>query len=132
MASRPSLESVVQALESQLDTIKYFYDRTSGEIVMIDEEFGEVSEDLEQQSDRFILIPSITANERFQIMEDFVETITDEELQEMLNQALIEKGAFQRFDEVLQRYTNRWQQWLRFRSDKVEARAMEWFRSNGL
>jgi F0F1-type ATP synthase delta subunit len=99
---------------------------------MIDEEFGEASEDLEQQSDRFILIPSITANERFQIMEDFVETIADEELQEMLNQALIEKGAFQRFDEVLQRYPNHWKQWLQFRTDRVEARAMEWFRANGL
>ena len=132
MTSRPSLESVVQALESQLDTIKYFYDRGSGEVVMIDEEFGEASEDLERQGDRFILIPSITSNERFQIMEDFVETLTDEELQELLNQALIEKGAFQRFDEVLQRYPNRWMQWLRFRADKVEARAMEWFRANGL
>ena len=98
-----------QALESQLATIKHFYDRSSGEIIMIDEEFGEASEDLEQQSDRYVLIPSITANERFQIMEDFVETINDEELQEMLNQALIEKGAFQRFDEVLQRYPSRWQ-----------------------
>jgi hypothetical protein len=132
MTPRPSLESIVQALESQLDTIKYFYDRSSGEVVMIDEEFGEVSEDLEQQGDRFVFIPSITANERFQIMEDFVETIGDEELQEMLNQALIEKGAFQRFDEVLQRYPTRWKQWLRFRADKVEARAREWFRANGL
>jgi hypothetical protein len=129
---RPSLESVVEALESQLDTINYFYDRSSGEVVMIDEEFGEVSEDLEEQSDRFILIPSITANESFQIMEDFVETLVDEELQEMLNQALIEKGAFQRFQEVLQRYPTRWQQWLRFRVGKVEARALEWYRINGL
>jgi F0F1-type ATP synthase delta subunit len=131
MAQRPSLESVVQALESQLDTIKYFYDRKAGEVVMIDEEFGEVSEDLEQQEDQFILIPSITSNERFQIMEDFVETLTDENLQEMLNRALIEKGAFQRFEEVLQRYPPRQEQWHRFRTAKVEARALEWFRNNG-
>jgi hypothetical protein len=132
MAMRPSLEAVVQALESQLDTIKHFCDRSTGEIVMIDEEFGEGSEDLEVQSDRFILIPSITANESFQVMEDFVETLADEGLQEMLNQALIEKGAFQRFQEVLQRYPTRWAQWLRFRTDKVHARALEWYRANGL
>jgi hypothetical protein len=132
MPPRPSLESIVQALESQLATVKHFYDRSSGEIVMIDEEFGEASEDLERQSDRYILIPSITANERFQIMEDFVETLDDEELQEMLNQALIEKGAFQRFGETLQRYPTRWQQWLQFRTAKIEARATEWFRANGL
>jgi hypothetical protein len=126
------LEAVVQALESQLDTIKHFYDRSTGEIVMIDEEFGEGSEDLEGQSDRFVLIPSITANESFQIMEDFVETLEDEELQEMLNQALIEKGAFQRFQEVLQRYPARWSQWLGFRSDTVKNRALEWYRVNNL
>jgi hypothetical protein len=129
---RPSLEAVVQALESQLDTIKHFYDRSTGEIVMIDEEFGQGSEDMEAHSDQFILIPSITANESFQIMEDFVETLTDEELQEMLNQALIEKGAFQRFQDVLQRYPTRWSQWLSFRADRVKARALEWYRANNL
>jgi hypothetical protein len=132
MATDPGLESVIQALESQLDTIKHFYDRNTGEVVMISEEFGEAPEDLEQQGDRFVLIPSMTANERFQIMEDFVETIVNEELQDMLNQALIEKGAFQRFEEVLQRYPNRWEQWRRFRDDKMEARAREWFRENGI
>jgi molybdopterin converting factor small subunit len=132
MDTPSDLEAVVQALESQLDSIKHYYDRSTGEVVMIDEEFGEGPEEIEKQGDRFVLIPPLTANERFQIMEDFVEALPNESLQEELNMALIEKGAFLRFEEVLQKYPNRWEQWRRFRGDKVTARAREWFRANSI
>jgi hypothetical protein len=135
MTNRPSLESVVQALESQLDTIKHYYDRNTGEVVMFSEEFGEFGEepgDIDQQAERFLLIQPFSNNERFQLMEDFVEALPDEDLQEELNMALIEKGAFQRFEEVLEKYPNRKEQWRRFREDKVTARAIHWFRENGI
>jgi len=135
MTNRPSLESVVQALESQLDTIKHYYDRNTGEVVMLSEEFGEFGEepgDLDQQGERFLLIQPFSNNERFQLMEDFVEALPDEDLQEELNMALIEKGAFQRFEEVLEKYPNRNEQWRRFREDKVTARAIQWFRDNNI
>lgn len=132
MVAGSSLEAVIQALESQLDTIKHYYDRATGEVVMISEEFGEGPEDLEQQGDRFALIPPLSNNDRFQIMEDFVDSLVDEKLQEELNMALIEKGAFLRFEEVLQKYPKRFEQWRRFRVDKIKARAEEWFQENGI
>jgi hypothetical protein len=134
MTTHPSIEAVVQALESQLDNIKHYYDRTTGEVVMLDEEFGEFGTvpDLDQQGDRYVFIQPFSNNERFQIMEDFVEALSNEALQEELNMALIEKGAFQRFEEVLNKYPNQYEQWRRFRVDKVNARAMKWFRDNGI
>jgi hypothetical protein len=65
-------------------------------------------------------------------MEDFVESVPDETLIEELNQALIGKGAFQRFEEVLQRYPKRLEQWRRFRADKVTGRARQWLREHGI
>ncbi len=123
------LEVVIQALESQLDNIKHFFDRSTGEVTMISEEFGE-AEELDQQGDRFVLIPPLSNNERFQIMEDFVEMLSVEGLREELNMALIEKGAFQRFEEVLQKYP--FEQWRRFRENRINAHARKWFQSNSI
>jgi hypothetical protein len=132
MGPHTNLEALIQALESQLDTIRYYYDRDTGEVVMVSEEFGEGPGDMDQEADRFLLVTPFTTNERFQIMEDFVESLPDEGLVEELNQALIGKGAFQRFEGALQKYPNRKEQWLRFRADKMSARAREWLRENGI
>ena len=72
--------------------------------------------DITSDGERFLLIQPFSNNERFQIMEDFVDILPDENLQEELNLALIEKGAFQRFEEVLEKYPNRDEQWRRFRA----------------
>jgi hypothetical protein len=132
MGARPNLEAVIQALESQLDTIKNYYDRTSGDVVMISEEFGEGPADIDQQTDRFLLIPPLTNNDLFQIMEDFIEDLPNAALQEELNLALIEKGAFQRFDETLKKYPTRFEQWRKFRVDKILACARAWLIDNGI
>jgi len=132
MVARPNLEAVIQALESQLDTIKNYYDRASGDVVMISEEFGEGPADIDQQTDRFLLIPPLTNNDLFQIMEDFIEALPNEALQEELNMALIEKGAFQRFDEALKKYPTRWEQWREFRVAKITAYARTWLIDNGI
>lgn len=135
MGPRTNLDALVQAFESQLDTILYYYDRDTGEVVMVSEEFGEgPGDDAEDdhESGRYLLVPAFTTNDRFQIMEDFVESLPDETLIEELNQALIGKGAFQRFEEVLQRYPQRLEQWRRFRTDKVAGRVREWLRQHGI
>ena len=132
MGSPTSLEALIHALESQLDTIQYYYDRETGEVVTVSEEFGEGPGDMEAEADRYLLVSSFTTNERFQIMEDFVESLPDEGLIEELNQALIGKGAFQRFEEALQKHPNRRKQWHNFRTAKVNARACEWLREHGI
>jgi len=132
MGSPASLEALIQALESQLDTITHYYDRETGEVVMVSEEFSEGLGDMEAGADRYLLISPFTTNERFQIMEDFVESLPNEGLIEELNQALIGKGAFQRFEEALQKYPNRRKQWHSFRAAKLNARAREWLREHGI
>ena len=135
MGPRTDFDGLVQAFESQLDTIRYYFDRETGEVVMVSEEFGEGPGDEageDQESGRFLLVPPFTTNDQFQIMEDFVESLPDETLVEELNQALIGKGAFQRFEEALERYPQRFEQWRRFRTDKVVGRARGWLREHGI
>lgn len=129
MAS-PDLEALIEALTSSLDTIRYYYDSATGEVVSLSDEFG--TGELEGPPGRYTPIHSLSVSERYQIMEDFVETIGMPALQDELNEALIEKGAFQKFEEVLKKYPTRYRQWQVFRSDKVMARAKAWLRDHKL
>ena len=130
MSPRPNLDAVIQAFESLLDGIQHFYDRDSKEVIMVSSEFGEEGLDVERQTDRYVSIPPLTNNERFQFMEDFVESLSNEKLEEELNLALIEKGAFQRFEEALSRYPGHREQWVRFRTEKVRTHARQWMKAN--
>ena len=82
--------------------------------------------ELEGPAERYELITPLSVSERFQIMEDFVETLHNDALEDELNQALTEKGAFIKFDETLKRYPTRNKQWEAFRSDRVASRARAW------
>ena len=100
--STPDMDSLILALTSALYSIRNYYDRTTGEVVTISDEFG--AGELDGPSEHYELITPLSVSERFQIMEDFVESLDNEDVQDELNQALTEKGAFLRFDEALSRY----------------------------
>ena len=128
--STPNLEGLIEAMTSALDSIRQFYDRQTGEVVSISDEFGDG--ELEGPPERYEFITPLSVSERFQIMEDFVETLQNEALEDELNQALTEKGAFLRFEETLKRYPTRNRQWEAFRSARVASRARAWLKEHGI
>ena len=126
----PDMDGLIEAMTSSLDSIRHYYDRDTGEIVMLSDEFG--TGELEGPAERYQLITPLSASERFQIMEDFVETLHNAALEDELNRALIEKGAFVKFDETLKRYPIRNKEWEHFRSDRVASHARSWLKEHGL
>jgi hypothetical protein len=128
--AQPDMEGLIEALTSSLDTIRYYYDSETGEVVSLSDEFG--TGELEGPPERFTPIHSLSVSERYQIMEDFVETVSNQSLEDELNEALIEKGAFLKFEDVLKKYPTRYKQWQAFRSDKVMSRARTWLREHKL
>jgi hypothetical protein len=130
LMSAPDVDGLIAAMTSSLDSICHYCDRDSGEIVMLSEEFG--TGELEGPAERYLLVTPLSVSERFQIMEDFVETLHNEALEDELNQVLTEKGAFIKFDEAMKRYPTRNQQWESFRSDRVASRARAWLSEHGL
>lgn len=64
-------------------------------------------------------------------MEDFIPTVRDERLQELLDVAIQGRGAFHRFKEVLQRSPMERQRWFDFHATRLEARAREWLADEG-
>ncbi|GMR24178.1 MAG: hypothetical protein BMS9Abin37_2691 [Acidobacteriota bacterium] len=124
------MDGLIEAMTSSLDSIRHYYHRDSGEVVTLSDEFG--TGQLEGPAERYQLITPLSVSERFQIMEDFVETLKNDALEDELNQVLTEKGAFVKFDEALTRYPTRNKQWERFRSDRVASRARAWLQEHGL
>lgn len=126
--STPDMDALIAAMTSSLDSIRHYYDRDTGEIVMVSDEFG--TGELEGPAERYELVTPLSVSDRFQIMEDFVETLHNDALEDELNQALTEKGAFIKFEDALKRYPTRNKQWERFRSDRVASRAREWLKQH--
>lgn len=126
----PDMDGLIAAMTSSLDSIRHYYDRQTGEIIMLSEEFGDGG--LEGPVERYELVTPLSVSERFQIMEDFVETLNNDALEDELNQVLTEKGAFVKFDEAMTRYPTRNKQWQAFRADRVASCARAWLKEHGL
>ena len=124
------MDGLIEAMTSSLDSIRHYYHRDTGEVVTLSDEFG--TGQLEGPAERYQLITPLSVSERFQIMEDFVETLHNDALEDELNQVLTEKGAFIKFDEALKHYPTRNKQWEHFRSDRVASRVRAWLQEHGI
>jgi hypothetical protein len=122
----------MNALESELDAVKHYYDRETHQVLAVNEELGFFEEGFDPGSSRFIQIPPLGSNEGFQIMEEFTESIPEGGLKDDLNRALLSRGAFQLFEKALEGHPARLEQWRRFRADRVRMAAQSWLRTHGL
>ena len=59
-------------------------------------------------------------------MVDFIATVKDKRLVELLEVAINGKGAFRRFKDVLLNYPDERERWFQFRDDRVQEKALEW------
>ena len=105
--------------------------RDASEILFIsdyldDEETSERKDRIEEDSDRYEPIPKAESYEGYQDMVDFIATVDNERLAELLEVAINGKGAFRRFKDVLLNYPEEREKWFKFKDERMEERAMEW------
>jgi hypothetical protein len=75
---------------------------------------------------RFVAVPQVESGEVYGDMEDFIATVSDPHLQELLDVAITGRGAFRRFKDVLFRYPSERERWFAFRDERMEQRMREW------
>jgi len=83
----------------------------------------------EDTTDRYVAIPPADSREGYRDMEDFIDTLSDERLQELLSVAIQGSGAFRRFKDVLARYPVERERYFKFKDQRVRERMMEWLNS---
>ena len=99
---------------------------------MDDEETEKIRDGIDEEPERYEQIPRAESYEGYSDMEDFIATVEDEHLAELLYVAIDGKGAFRRFKDVLARYPEERERWFRFRDDRLMERTLEWLEDIGV
>jgi len=128
---RVDLGELCEAIEDGSFDNEYFLDLETGEIILIsehmdDEETEKLKDRIEKKFDRYEQIPKVESHEGYRDMVDFIATLYNEHLAELLEVAINGKGAFRRFKDVLLNYPEEMEKWFQFKDDRMEKRALEW------
>lgn len=75
---------------------------------------------------RFLNIPTEESYKGYNDMAEFIETVEDKHLFELLSVAINGKGAFRRFKDVLGRYPDERERWFAFEEQRAKERVLEW------
>ena len=125
------LDELYLAMEDSSYEHEYYLDLVTGEILLLteymdDDEGKKLREKIDNGLDRYERIPKAESREGYEDMQDFIATVKDERLSELLEVAINGKGAFRRFKEVLLNYPEERERWFHFKDNRLQARALEW------
>ncbi len=83
---------------------------------------------------RFLCVPQAESHDGYDDMVDFVDTVDDERLRDLLLVAIQGKGAFRRFKDVLAQFgkPDERQRWFAFRDARELGRLRDWLESVGI
>lgn len=125
------------------DGIYGYIDRETGEVLIgsLDEQLKIISnqedenyEEVESEFNlRYLPIPQEGSRDSYQDMVDFIESVADERLLDMLGVAIQGRGAFGRFKDVLRRseFESECNRWFAFSKECEYCRVLEWLVAEG-
>lgn len=129
-------QDVVDALQMLGEDERNYYDCQLDELVYLSsEEFafqsreGLAEEIEEDETGRFILLPTYFDFNPYDFMVAYIEQLPDDDLSDRLSRAIRGRGAFRHFKDELDR-SDRLENWYAFESKCCQALALEWCREN--
>ena len=126
------------AMEDASYEHRYFLDTETGDVILASEMFDDeetqqqLTEIDEAEPGRYLQVLRADSREGYDDMQDFIDTVSDGHLQELLNVAIQGRGAFRRFKDVLARHPAEQERWFDFHARRLEARVREWVAEEGL
>ena len=126
-----NLYELCEAMEDSSYENNHYLDLETGEVLFLseymdDEDAVKLKDRIEEDFNRYERIPKAESQEGYEDMVDFVATVEDEHLVELLEVAINGKGAFRRFKDVLLNYPGERERWFKFKDERMEERALEW------
>ncbi|WP_326908702.1 hypothetical protein [Sedimentibacter sp. MB31-C6] len=149
-----NVKEVAERLDMQFDDYRYFLDIRTAEIFEIEERFLEIAEESDeddnfdeyldwekndihdgisffQEQEYYISLPSKFDIHECQIMEDFIDSLTNESYINRLERAITGRGAFRRFKDTIN-YLGIEKNWYDFKEKALEKKLIEWCKDNDL
>jgi len=107
-----------------------------GEIEDYPDWMKEMAEDtklvLDDDKERFREITEITSYEAYKVMEDFIYTIKDRKIQNILSRAIQGRGSFRRFKDTIAEWPALEKQWFSYKDNAVKQEVIDWLESIGI
>jgi hypothetical protein len=146
------LSEIVEALEGANESLTWYLDKRTGEIIPInDEEMSEIEEDesegplsdyperqqeeilkareISESEEHFLALPDQFEIHEYQIMEDFCREVNDPQLSRRLLGLIKGSGAFGRFKNAIYSMGIE-KDWYGFKRARLEEMAIEWLEEN--
>ena len=146
-----ALDEIMVALEAACYGMNTYFDRKTGEVVILSEEDLSAAEEdsldnipgwqyknvamvkciENDKENRFLVLPSRFDIHEWEIMREFSWQVMDDEIEEQLDRSLHGGGAFRKFKDCIRRH-NMEQQWFKYRDDALRKIAIDWSNENGV
>ncbi|MCD6309628.1 MAG: hypothetical protein J7M18_02875 [Candidatus Eremiobacteraeota bacterium] len=132
----PDFDALIKALEDRNREIRYFLDRKSGDVVVIDAKDSQrainIAQKIKAEPSRFVQIPRMPPEELFKDMKVFADSGKNKKLAEHIK-SLIQGGATYRdFRDLLNGFPGEKERWYSFRKERMMLRAKNWLKVIGL
>ncbi|ANH78312.1 UPF0158 family protein [Candidatus Chlamydia sanziniae] len=127
---------LMDAFSKSDDERDFYLDRVEGFILYIDldkdqEDLDKIYQELEENAERYCLIPKLTFYEVKKIMETFInEKIYDIDTKEKFLEILQSKNAREQFLEFIYDHESELEKWQQFYAERSRIRIIEWLRNS--
>jgi hypothetical protein len=127
------IESLIMAMENHLGELEWYLNTESGEIVpntpfgdLKDEEYAD---EIETGSDRLIEVKTVPSEDGYRIMEDFIATLDNQHIRNVLTNAISQRRPFRRFKDAIFEFPEVRNRWFAFCRDAMMEYGREWLDS---
>ena len=124
-------EALAVAVENQLPDSKSFLNLVTGEVVTIRSSDGNGIKQPESTND-WLPVPPRSSREGYRTMQRFIDQLEDSPLKERLVAALVGRGAFRRFKDILLDDPEQRQEWFAFKDCEVFNYVSDWLTTQGI
>ena len=151
MSIQVKLKDIIEEMEIQFEESRSLLNITTGEIVLVtsedlraaenEEPFDHllewqqenlmVANDVVENFENYIELPTKYEVNEYEIMEDFCLTISDQRKQDILLRSIKGKGAFRRFKDQIIDFEIE-DQWYSYRDERFKEIAIKWCQDNNV
>ncbi len=124
-------EALAVAVENQLPDAGSFLNVVTGEVLTIRDRDKEMDPTTENSSD-WIPVPPRSSREGYRTMQRFIDQLDDSPLKNRLASALVGRGAFRRFKDILLDDPEQRQEWFSFKDCEVFDYVSRWLSQEGI
>ena len=126
-----NIDELVEAMEDASDTLNYFVDRETGEVLLVTDTLGFIEAgyqriEMAKSRGRYEPIPITSASDFDSDLEAFIDSLTDRALAESLEETFDAFDPRRRVESILGDHPAVASEWSTIRSARAKTRAVAW------